>query len=161
MCPIGLVLKERAKARAPRSRTGIKTLVEREVAGCDFKDESLDRRFGKLLAQIGSDMGQSILLACQDWANTKTAYRFLSNEADILCGHFEATRGRVTTTEGPILVLHDTTEFSFKRDRPELIGSRGLTSLGTHGGGPTAVRTQCGILMHSSLTWTTEGLHLD
>jgi hypothetical protein len=42
------------------------------------------------------------------------------NEADILCGHFEATRGRVTATEGPILVLHDTTEFSFKRDKPEL-----------------------------------------
>lgn len=44
---MGLVLKERAKARAPRSRTGIKTLVEREVAGCDFKDEPLGRRFGK------------------------------------------------------------------------------------------------------------------
>ena len=35
-------------------------------------------------------MGQSIPLACQDWANTKAAYRFLSNdrvsEADILAG---------------------------------------------------------------------------
>ncbi|MCP3477825.1 IS4 family transposase (plasmid) [Bradyrhizobium sp. CCGUVB1N3] len=159
---MGLVLKERAKARAPRSRTGIETWVDREVAGCEFKDERLGRRFGKLLAQIGSDMGQSIPLVCQDWANTKAAYRFLSNErvneADILCGHFEATRGRVTTTEGPILVLHDTTEFSFKRNRPELIGFTGLTGLGTHRGGPTAVRTQCGILMHSSLAVTTEGL---
>ncbi|WP_349253271.1 transposase DNA-binding-containing protein [Bradyrhizobium sp. CB3481] len=48
----------------------------------------------------GSDMGQSIPLVCQDWTNTKAAYRFFSNErineADILCGHFEATRGRVT-----------------------------------------------------------------
>ncbi|MCP3468177.1 IS4 family transposase [Bradyrhizobium sp. CCGUVB23] len=161
---MGFVLKERAKARAPRSRTGIETWVDREVAGCEFKDERLGRRFGKLLAQIGSDMGQSIPLVCQDWANTKAAYRFLSNErvneADILCGHFEATRGRVTTTEGPILVLHDTTEFSFKRDRPELIGFTGLTGLGTHRGGPTAVRTQCGILMHSSLAVTTEGLPL-
>ncbi|WP_283812331.1 transposase DNA-binding-containing protein, partial [Bradyrhizobium sp. USDA 3458] len=27
-------------------------------------------RFCKLLARIGSDMGQSIPLVCQDWANT-------------------------------------------------------------------------------------------
>jgi hypothetical protein len=35
-------------------------------------------------------MGQSIPLVCQDWANTKAAYRFFSNdrvsEADILAG---------------------------------------------------------------------------
>lgn len=97
-------------------------------------------------------MGQSIPLVCQDWANTKAAYRFFSNdrvnEADILCGHFEATRERVAATEGPLLVLHDTTEFSFKREKPDLIGFTGKT----------AGRTQCGILMHSSLAVTTEGL---
>ncbi|MCC8939216.1 IS4 family transposase, partial [Bradyrhizobium sp. Arg68] len=53
-------------------------------------------------------------------------------------------------TEGPILVLHDTTEFSFKRVKPDLIGFTGKT----------AGRTQCGILMHSSLAVTTEGLPL-
>ncbi|MHC1949754.1 hypothetical protein IF803_36085 [Bradyrhizobium sp. UFLA06-06] len=99
--------------------------------------------------------GSSIPVVCQDWANTKAAYRFFSNErvneADILCGHFEATRGRVTATEGPILVLHDTTEFSFKREKPDLIG---FTS-------KTAGRTQCGILMHSSLAVTTEGFRSD
>ncbi|WP_247296258.1 transposase DNA-binding-containing protein [Bradyrhizobium sp. 179] len=150
---MGLV-KERAEARAQRLTTGIETWVDREAAGCEFKDERLGRRFCKLLAQIGSDMGQSIPLVCQDWANTKAAYRFFSNErvneADILCGHFEATRGRVTATKGPILVLHDTTEFSFKREKPDLIGFTRKT----------AGRTQCGILMHSSLAVTTEGLPL-
>jgi hypothetical protein len=144
--------KERTKARAQRSTTGTETWVDREAAGCKFKDERLGRRFCKLLAQIGSDMGQSIPLVCQDWANTKAAYRFFSNdrvnEADILCGHFEATRERVAATEGPLLVLHDTTEFSFKREKPDLIGFTGKT----------AGRTQCGILMHSSLAVTTEGL---
>ncbi|MFK4560827.1 IS4/Tn5 family transposase DNA-binding protein [Bradyrhizobium ottawaense] len=76
---MGLV-KERAVARAQRLTTGIETWVDREVAGCEFKDERLGRRFCKLLAQIGSDMGQSIPLVCQDWANTKAAYRFFSNE---------------------------------------------------------------------------------
>ncbi len=151
---MGLVLEERAEARAQRYTTGIGTWVDREVAGCEFKDERLGRRFGKLLGQIGSDMGQSIPLVCQDWANTKAAYRFFSNErvneADILSGHFEATHGRATTTDGPILVLHDTTEFSFKREKPDLIGFTGKT----------AGRTQCGILMHSSLAVTTDGLPL-
>ncbi|WOH52831.1 IS4 family transposase [Bradyrhizobium sp. sBnM-33] len=149
---MGLVLTECAEARSQRVTTGVETWVDRETAGCEFKDERLGRRFCKLLAQIGSDMGQSIPLVCQDWANTKAAYRFFSNErvneADILCGHFEATRGRAATTEGPILVLHDTTEFSFKREKPDLIGFTGKT----------AGRTQCGILMHSSLAVTTEGL---
>jgi hypothetical protein len=76
---MGLV-KERAKARAQRSTTGAETWVDREAAGCKFKDERLGRRFCKLLAQIGSDMGQSIPLVCQDWANTKAAYRFFSND---------------------------------------------------------------------------------
>ena len=149
-----LMLKDRTEARARQLTAGLGTWVDREAAGCEFKDERLGRRFRKLLGQIGSDMGQSIPLVCQDWANTKAAYRFFSNErineADILCGHFEATRRRVTATEGPILVLHDTTEFSFKRDKPDMIGFTGKM----------AGRTQCGILMHSSLAVTSEGLPL-
>jgi Transposase DNA-binding len=64
--------------------------------------------------------GESILLVCQDWANTNAAYRFLDNdrvsEGDILAGHFSATRERFGASKGSILVLHDTTEFSFKRE---------------------------------------------
>ncbi|WP_442870090.1 transposase DNA-binding-containing protein [Bradyrhizobium sp. CCBAU 45394] len=36
----------------------METWVNREAAGCEFKGERLGRRFCKLLAQIGSDMGQ-------------------------------------------------------------------------------------------------------
>jgi transposase-like protein len=50
------------------------------AAGCSFVDERLNKRLHKLVAQIGSAMGQSIPLVCQDWANTKAAYRFLSND---------------------------------------------------------------------------------
>jgi hypothetical protein len=67
--------------------------VDREVAGCKFKDARLGERFGKLLKQIGSAIGQAIPFACQDWANTKAAYRFFSNdrvdEEAILSGHFQ------------------------------------------------------------------------
>ena len=54
---------------------------DRELAGCSFADERLNKRLHKLVAQIGSAMGQSIPLVCQDWANTKAAYRFLSEPA--------------------------------------------------------------------------------
>ncbi len=71
-------------------------------------------------------MGDSIPLACQDWANTKAAYRFLSNdrvsEADIFAGHFQSTCSRCEATDDMLLVLHDTTEFSFQRDDPSQIG---------------------------------------
>src|SRR5215469_2388601 len=101
--------------------------VDSEVAGCQFQDVRLGERFRKLLKQIGSAIGQAIPFACQDWANTKAAYRFFSNdrvdEEAILSGHFEATHDRFAATEGYVLVLHDTTEFTFKREKPELIGS--------------------------------------
>ena len=71
-------------------------------------------------------MGQSIPLVCQDWANTKAAYRFFSNgrvsEADILAGHFQSTRDRTLATNGLVLVLHDTTEFTYQREKSEAIG---------------------------------------
>ena len=56
-----------------------------------------------------------------------------------------------------ILILHDTTEFSFKRDKPEAIGSRRART-----GPKTAATVQsiCGLLMHSSLAITPEGIPL-
>ncbi len=103
-------------------------------------------------------------MACQDWANTKAAYRFLSNERvseeDILTGHFQATRERFARSEGPILVLQDTSEFSYQRDKPELIGFTRRVKTGHGGYGEPEVRTVCGILMHSSLAVTTERLPL-
>ena len=90
--------------------------VDREVAECEFKDERLGKRFRSLLEQLSSSPGDSIPLVCQDWVNTKAAYRFFDNdrvsEAEILHGHFQATRDRAAATDGPILVLHDTTEFT-------------------------------------------------
>ena len=75
---------------------------------------------------MSGSIGASIPLACQDWANTKAAYRFFSNdrvgEADILAGHFQSTRGRFVAASGPILVLQDTTEFTYQRESTDAIG---------------------------------------
>ncbi len=132
--------------------------VEREIEGCEFPDERLKTRFGKLLGQLSEKMGEALPAACQDWAATKAAYRFFDNrrvdESIILAGHFAATKARMAAAKGPILILHDTTEFSFQRDRPEAIGkTRLLPSCRIS----SKRITKCGLLMHSSLAITLQG----
>jgi len=138
--------------------------LERELAACNFKDKRLGRRYHALLGRLAAKPGGSLPLACQDWANTKAAYRFLDNdrvnEAEILSGHFDATRVRFEATDGPILVLHDTTEFSFKREDFDAVGITRKGIAGKHRDGTPRYYTACGILLHSSLAVTTEGLPL-
>ena len=65
--------------------------VEQELAACPLPDRRLHQRLQQLLQQFSSGLGESIPFACQDWANTKAAYRLFSNERvpeqDILEGH--------------------------------------------------------------------------
>jgi Transposase DNA-binding len=144
--------------------TDANSWIEQETAGCEFEDARLGRRFRNLLEQIGDAVGESIPLACQDWANTKAAYRFLSNdrvnEEDILAGHFQATRERFASSKDFIFVLHDTTEFSFQRESRDAIGVTFSVNSGRDKAGRLRSHTVCGILMHSSLAVTRENLPL-
>lgn len=137
--------------------------VDQELAGCQFEDERLDKRFRKLVRNLAESIGDSIPLACQDWANTKAAYRFFANERvkehEILAGHFQSTRDRFSATNEPVLILHDTTEFTYSRNRPESIGILNKSFNRDRGGGMKQY-TVCGISMHSSLAVTTDGLPL-
>jgi hypothetical protein len=161
---MNLLTRLRATSGEVTSALEAETWVDREVAGCDFRDERLGKRFRKLLGRIGSAVGRSIPLVCQDWANTKAAYRFFSNdrvsEDEILTGHFQSTRDRSAAADGPVLVLHDTTEFSFQREKPDAIGLTYKVNSGRDKAGRLRSHTVCGILMHSSLAVTTEGLPL-
>jgi hypothetical protein len=100
--------------------------MDQELAGSAFADEWLSRRVGMLMEQLSNGIGRTIPLACGDWAATKAAYRFLDNdhvsEAEILAGHFQATRERFAAVEGAVLVLHDTTELSYTRKNAQAIG---------------------------------------
>src|SRR4051794_40604987 len=132
--------------------------VDRERDEGEFPDRRLRARLGKILADLGRRVGATVPMACQDWAATKAAYRSFSNprvdEGVILAGHLAATKAGFAATPGPILVLHDTSEFSFRRDNPEAVGQ--LTRLKTR----HATVTLCGVLMHSSLVLTPGGLPL-
>jgi hypothetical protein len=135
-----------------------------ELNGDRFHDARLARRLEELAMQLWGHLGHSIPMACQDWANTKAAYRFLNNthvrEDVILEGHFHATRERFKATTCPVLVLHDTTTFSFQRDNPLPVGIIHKSYVGKDAQGRPSSRTICGMLMHSSLAVTPEGLPL-
>src|SRR5688572_9977399 len=135
-----------------------------ELEGCEFKDERLGKRFRSLTERLWDGLGESIPFACQDWANTKAAYRFFANdrvsEGEILGGHFRSTRDRSAGVGGPIMVLHDTTEFSYRRRRPERVGQTCRVNSGKDKQGRFRMHTVCGLPMHSSLAVTAEGLPL-
>jgi hypothetical protein len=158
------IVRRRRRQAVPCEKPRRNSWLDKELADCDFKDERLGKRFRSLIERLSSSPGDSIPLVCQDWANTKAAYRFLDNdrvsEAEILAGHFHATRNRAGAADGPILLLHDTTEFTYKRDDIEAIGKTTVGVAGVDRDGRPRLYTACGILMHSSLAVTTDGLPL-
>ena len=138
--------------------------VDNETAGCDLGDARLNRRLGVMLAALGARPGKSLPTAFQDWANTKAAYRLFANENvsedKILAGHFAASALRVQAMDGPILVLQDTTEFSFKRAEPGKIGFTKTSCGRKTKEGRHHQHTIRGMLMHASLAVTPDGLPL-
>lgn len=138
--------------------------IRNELEACDLGDERRTHRLGVLLDQLAAKPGASIPHACEDWAAIKAAYRFLDNpsvnEQLILAGHVQATRNRARATRGPLLVLHDTTEFSFRRDDVDAIGVIGSVPAGRPVDGRPRTKTLCGVLMHGSLVVTTAGVPL-
>jgi hypothetical protein len=137
---------------------------EEEIASAGLPDKRLARRLACLLDQLSSSPGQPVQAACGDWAATKAAYRFFDNprvtEHGVLAGHFAATARRVAASEGPILVLQDTTEFIYSRARPGKIGFTKTINAGRYKAGQPNVLTLCGMLMHSSLAVTLDGTPL-
>ena len=87
-----------------------------------FLDKRLGERLQTMLKQLAGAIGAPIPMACQDWASTKAAYRFLSNgfvnEGEKLAGRFQATQARAAVLDGFIPVLQGTTEFSYQRRDP-------------------------------------------
>jgi hypothetical protein len=138
--------------------------IEQELAASRLPDARLDKRLRSVVAQLAKGVGRSIPWACQDWAAAKAAYRFFSNgrvsEEQILAGHFLATRERIPSGEELFLVVHDTTEFSYKREDMAAVGLVSKGSVRKDAQGRPVYFTTCGINLHSSLALTLEGLPL-
>ena len=144
--------------RAMRSHASA-SWVETELSGCQFEDARHGARLQSLLESMSERIGKSIPSACEDWANTKAAYRLFSNDRitdkEILSGHYEATSRRVNDTDGPVLILHDTTDVIFKRGDADAVGfprkRAGETQI------PVRRHAKYHVFMHGSLVVTPSG----
>lgn len=127
-------------------------------------DKRIERRLRRLLEQMSTAPGQPVPAACGDWAATKAAYRFFDNprvtEHGVMSGHFAATSARCAASEGPILILQDTTEFIYNRAQPGKIGFTKTINGGQYKSGQPNAITLCGVLMHSILAVTLSGTPL-
>jgi hypothetical protein len=89
-----------------------------EEMGGGFADERNNRRLRAIVRSVGRDPSASLPKVCSS-AELEGAYRFMSNPLvrpeEILGPHIDATRLRAAE-EARVLVVHDTTAFSFKPD---------------------------------------------
>lgn len=96
--------------------------LDDEVVSAGLPDKHLARRLHRLLERMSAAPGQPAPVACGDWAATKAAYRFFDSprvtEHGVLVGYFAATAVSCAASEGPILILQDTTEFIYSRAQP-------------------------------------------
>lgn len=157
-------MAEEAKRAIDIEFCGGQDRIEQELAASKLPDGRLDKRLRHVVEQLAKRVGRSIPWACQDWAASKAAYRFFSNdrvnEEQILAGHFLAARERLGCGEELFLVAHDTTEFSYKREDMAAVGLVSKGSLRKDAEGRPVYFTTCGINLHSSLAVTLEGLPL-
>ena len=142
------------------------TWIDHELSGSAFKDKRLESRFREIVVVMSKGNGKTIPEVCEEWSMAKATYRFLSNdrvdESEILAGHFHQTSKRIGACKGPVLILHDTCEFVYKRKKPEDIGfTRESKYLNPNVSQKYESKYKvCGILMHASLAVSTDGLPL-
>jgi hypothetical protein len=124
-----------------------------EFDGVEFQDARLQKRFLVVSAQLAAQPQASINQACEDWAATKAAYRLFENPkvepARILAPHQQRTCARMLG-QTRIFALQDTCYLNYT-SHP---ATQGLGLIGADQDG------QVGLLMHSTLAMTAEGVPL-
>ncbi|HEX8430872.1 MAG TPA: IS4 family transposase [Longimicrobium sp.] len=125
--------------------------MKTEMETLDLGDARRNRRVIRMIEQFSARPGASIPKACETPADTKAAYRALESEeisaAEIRRAHAQATAERVAELKW-VLVLQDTFVLSLG------------TCPGTAGLGPVGKKGTRGLMVHSGLAVTPEGLPL-
>jgi hypothetical protein len=128
-----------------------------------FSAELGDERLNKRLSIISGRFAQSPLSpinhACDDWAETKAAYRFFRNEKiayhDITRSHIAATKERCRKCS-TVLAIQDTTYFNYSQ-HPK---TKGLCPLSRKKDKHHGDLVTLGLVMHSTFMVGTDGLPL-
>lgn len=117
-----------------------------EFASIDLGDARRDRRAVHLIERLAEQPTASIPGACNGWAETQAAYRFLGNDEydwmDILEPHRQCTQARLAV-HPVVLCLQDTTELDFNGQ-----AIKGL--------GPLSYEAQRGMYLHPTYAVTPE-----
>ena len=120
--------------------------AEQEFETIDLGDERLNRRAVLLAERLGQKLGASIPGACENWAETAAAYRFLRNEQvgwdDVMAAHAQASRARIGQ-HAVVLCLQDSTDLNYNGQ-----AMRGL--------GPLSYEAQRGLYVHPTYVVTPE-----
>lgn len=126
---------------------------EAEFSGVDFGDQRLNKRLIKIGLESLQQPLATINQASQDWAGAKAAYRFFENpkvtEEEVLAPHAAQTSERMKGYE-TVLAVQDTSEIDYSHHP----ATKGLGPIGNH-----RQKAQ-GLLLHTSLVFTVEGLPL-
>jgi len=118
--------------------------VDEEFEALDLGDQRRDRRAKELLKRFAARPTASIPGACEGWAETIGAYRFLGNEevewTDMMRPHWERTTARMRQSP-VVLCIADTTELDFNGQEME-------------GAGPLSYEVQRGMYLHPTYAVT-------
>lgn len=136
-----------------------KSWVEEEFLATDLGDERLNKRLMTISERFAQSPVSPINHACDDWTETKAAYRFFRNDSvtyqDITKGHTVATTQRCR--EYPtVLAIQDTTYFNYSK-HPH---TQGLCPLSRNKGKHRADIVTLGLVMHSTFVVSPDGLPL-
>ena len=125
----------------------------KEFAQVELQDARLNRRCQELAVTLGQQPNVAINQACEEWPDTKAAYRFFDNDdvtpTRILAPHHQCTVERMRKHE-LVFAVQDTTFFNYTH-HPQ---TKGLGGIGTK------KQNQRGFGMHSTLAVTPAGVPL-
>lgn len=130
-----------------------------EFKEINFNDKRLDSRMIKICETLSESPESPINQACEDWAETKAAYRFFANDNvdndKILSAHRKKTIER-SAEEDTVLVIQDTSYFIYTNHTK----TNGLGELGYKQAKKTDRFYSRGLVMHASLAVTESGTPL-
>ena len=112
--------------------------AKQEFETIELGDARLNQRAVLLAERLGQKPGASIPGACENWAETAAAYRFLRNEQvgweEVLSAHAQASQARIRE-HAVVLCIQDTTELDYN--------GQAMSGLG-----PLSFEAQRGLYLH-------------
>jgi hypothetical protein len=132
--------------------------AEKEFGNVDFGDKRLNKRLYKISEDFFKLPESTINQSCDNWAETKAAYRFFQNKKvsadEITSSHALETKNRCTEYKS-VLVIQDTTYLIYghhsKTEGLCSFSQKAKNKRGTSGDG---------LVMHTAFSVTQEGLAL-